>query len=376
MAAWEMVLLYGGLVSPSTWGEQSDLTGATNRRVKFMLRGSHSAEFSINGLHPEAVLVEELTSDVLVRRNGVSLLRARIGPTDDALDGTSHLVNVKAFDYRELLKRRILYAGDAALTYASSTARDQEDIGWQLIAATQGRINGNLGITRGTSQSTPVTRNLTFEAGDSIGELIPQHLVEIWDGIEWEIDPGLVYRSYYPQRGFVTDFLLDYGGSVSSVSRTVNTADYTNAVVFSGGGDTPPTPAARQTADVNAGTAREGRWERAKGDTGFTQQAQVDGFADFVISIDQTVVPSYTLKLVPGMWDGPDHMWLGDRVNVVIKSGRLDVDVSLRVLAMDFDIGDDGQETISATVGQLSHIEKYYRNAQSREHRLDRLERR
>ena len=57
------------------------------------------------------------------------------------------------------------------------------------------------------------------------------------------------------------------------------------------------------------------------------------------------LVPSYTLTLPPGIYkDGLINM--GDTVPVIIRSGRLNVNTTMRIVGLSFVIGDDGQEDV------------------------------
>ena len=43
---------------------------------------------------------------------------------------------------------------------------------------------------------------------------------------------------------------------------------------------------------------------------------------------------------------------MGDTVPLIIQSGRINVNSNVRVLGITFDVGDDGEEDISLTVGR------------------------
>ena len=153
---WNWQLMAGRSINPRDWLMISPLPGARSRKMSVKLSDPGSAEFSLNGLHYDASLVEETRSDLLVSRDGVNLFRGRIAPSTDELDGTTHSCAFTAWDYREMLRsRKLLYLGDTILTYAATTPREQEEIGWLLIDACQTpKANGTLGIIRGTGQTT------------------------------------------------------------------------------------------------------------------------------------------------------------------------------------------------------------------------------
>lgn len=372
----EVFLLAGGNTSVAKdWTVVSDLQGISDLNLSVNLNDSDKLTFSMNGLHPDAKLVHELLSDVLVRRNGINLFRGRVGPSSDSLDGSKHSVSYTCFSYREVLKRRLIYATDTVLTYAQTTLRDLEDIGWNLITTTQTRSgrSGNLGITR-AGISTGLKVNKVFEAGQEIGSLLDQ-LTDDDPGMEWEIDPNLVYRTYYPLRGNQTDeHLLDYGGNVSAVDRQVETADYSNVLYASGGaptgGGSAPAPFVNETSTVIANQAYEGRWETGYANQNAITAAQLTAAANGELLKRGVFAPGYSMSLKPGAWDGPTDLWIGDKCRVVVKSGRLDVDVLSRVLGLTLNIK-DGAESVDIQTGQL--VDAYYKWTNDRRNILTRL---
>jgi hypothetical protein len=76
------------------------------------------------------------------------------------------------------------------------------------------------------------------------------------------------------------------------------------------------------------------------------------------IDMYSVLVPTYTLALSPDVYE-----WglfdLGDALPLVIMSGRLQVDTSIRVMGITYAIGDDGQEDIELVVGRpLTSLKK------------------
>jgi hypothetical protein len=45
---------------------------------------------------------------------------------------------------------------------------------------------------------------------------------------------------------------------------------------------------------------------------------------------------------------------MGDSVTLVVRSGRLNVNTTVRVVGITYDVGDDGEENVSLTVGRTS----------------------
>jgi murein DD-endopeptidase MepM/ murein hydrolase activator NlpD len=355
VTGWQLTLLSGPSPDPSTWLEQSDLTAATSKKVSIFLDQPHEISFSMNGKHPEAAMVEELITDVVASFDdgtGASrqrLVRARVGPTQDNGDETSITSGFRALSYRDLLNRRILYSNKS---YAAGYSGGLEAIGWDLITAVMASPGGNLGITRGTTGTDSAVGSFTAAIDLEAGMVVAEELQKAFDettGYDWDITADLVYQTYIrPRRAvplpgtvlaptFKGRFLLDYGGSVASYSRTVDPSTYANAVRVTGGTpQTPPTgyviPAqTAQAAELTQsgsfpnGKLRQGRWDRQFSDDDiFTSQRALQR-AQELVADTQIIKPTYTLTLAPGMWHGPGDMWVGDQCPLVIDHGRLNV---------------------------------------------------
>lgn len=345
------------VVGPAWGGHELALTEAKSRRFVARLTDPSEVGFSLNGRHAQSSAIGALYTDTHVlwtsdAGDTRTLFRGRNGSRADRITDTEHTTEVTVLDYRAVLARRILYSGDT-LTW---TATDQAEIAWGLLQQTQARVGGDLGISKGWSGTTPtgVFRDRTYELRDPIGERI-QELSEVIDGFDWDISPvsasGLELDIWYPQRGSDRGVVLEYGGLVASASVEVNPGDYANAISMTGDDNaTPPVTAVDREASDLAGRP-EGRWDKAFGDTGLTTQAALDERADWQIATSQIVTPTITLTLRQDAWEGPDHIWLGDPVQVVIVSGGLYVNESLRVYEMAFGIGDNGDESVELTVG-------------------------
>lgn len=369
------------MVGPWSGGAHYPLGRATDRQVTLQLNDASTCSFSIRGDHPEAGHVEELVSDVHALRQAAPggprdrVFRGRVGPSSDTLDGTSHTAKFTAYDYREVLARRILWS-DSTLTY---TAVDQGGIVAALVADTQGRAGGDLGMTV-TGTVTGQVRDRTYEANDSIGEKI-QQLSEVIDGFDWSVESPsqgeLELRIHYPGKGADRGVILSYGDEqVANIERTVPVGEFGNALRVSGrapeGGGAEPTPVEVDTGAV--GTAPEGRWDRAVG-TDVTTDAGLTDRAAWLLDEAQAVRPTYEVTLRRGAWRGRAHIDTGDTARLWIRSGRLTVNTLLRVHTITIPVDDDGREgAVSLSLGgpRLD----YGRRAALTERRLSDLERR
>jgi hypothetical protein len=136
--------------------------------------------------------------------------------------------------------------------------------------------------------------------------------------------------------------VLEFGGPVVSAQRQVTATEYANALRFTGSDTTIPN---EKEADDLA-TALQGRFDAVYADTGLTTQDALDGRAHWQLKQSQTVRPTWSVVLRQDYWRGPDHIWLGDPVRLVVYSGRLAVDTILRVYELAFTLGADGGVTV------------------------------
>lgn len=339
------------------------LTDAIGKSVTFRVAADqyHEASFSIRGTSPQASSVQELVTDLQVIRNGQTLAALRIVPTQDTLDATGHVVSVTALDYREVLRRRLLFPDDTQ----DFGPADQALIAWQMIQATQARPGGDLGIVRGLGQVTGTTRSFEAQLGDFVGDDITS-IGLMTGGYDWDITPygvaDLRLDIWSPQRGSDRGVILEFGGGlVASITRSVDPTTFANSWLVTGqvpapsgsGGDVGPIPATNFWDDA-AGIATDpaGRWDQVDG-TQLTTQDLLRARLAYRLADSQSVIPAYSIALQPGAWGGPGHIWLGDLVTIRIMSGRLAVNDKLRVMEIDVTIGDDGDEQVTLSVGRI-----------------------
>jgi hypothetical protein len=355
------------LAGPAAGGDQIELTAATAREITVRLGRPSKVEFTINGRHEQAADIAEFVTDIWAYRDRELLHRGRVGTTTDNVNADSHAATVNAPDYRALLDRRHLYDIDK-ISYVNE---DQASIAWQLIEATQGKTAGDLGITRGSGQTTGYLRDRLYTAGISISEAISQ-IADLDGGFDWEIDPLLKLNIFNPQRGRDTKEVLEFGGAVQSFSRAVLPAEYGNAVRAIAGTD-PRAPETREAADL--AVRPEGRIEIERGFPDILEQSTLAARADYLLADAQVLRPTYTLTLKQGRYPGPQSLWVGDSCIVAIRSGRLNEHGRQRVMEISFEPGEDGQETVRVTVGRPTPAGLFGQRLRTTDRRLSVLER-
>lgn len=374
MPSWQLV------AGPASGGHSLSLTAAKSRKLSFKLTEPSELGFAINGRQLQADALDELTTDVhalWTPSTGPTRIlgRWRVGNTSDDLTDTTHTVTVAGIDYRAILNNRRLYS-TSQLTW---TATDQAEIAWGLLQQTQTRTGGALGIVKGWTGTVPTgtIRDRTYEASDSIGERITE-LSQVIDGFDWDVTPtdsvGLNLGLWYPQRGTNRGVVAEFGGLVSKVRREVNTSDYANALRYTGKTDASPPLVPQELEAADLATRVEGRFDAAFGDDSLITQAALSDRAAWQLATSQVIQPTYTITLKRGAWRGPDHIWLGDPIRLIVTSGRLAVDTTLRVYQLDVTLGDAGDELIELTLG--GPRPDYRRRPSLVERRLNNLERR
>jgi hypothetical protein len=368
---WQLV------AGPAAGGYEYSLTAARGRRVAFKLDEADELAFTLDGRDPLAEAVDELATDVHAIWTGANniarlLSRCRVGNTSDDWDDDGHDMQVTGLDYRAILNTRQLWS-DSQLIWA---ATDQAEIAWALIQQTQLRA-GHLGISKAWAGTSPtgVPLDRTFQAGDKIGERVSE-LAERIGGFDWDLTPvsaSALQLEVWAERGVDRGVVLEYGGLVAKGRREVNVSGYANAIRYTGSSDPVTNPVEVEAPDL--ALLPEGRWEAGFGDDGLTTQAALDDRAAWQLATSQVLQPVYTLTLKPGAWGGPDHIWLGDPVRVIPRSGRLRrVDARLRVYEIAVTLGESGEETVEVTAG--GRRPDYRRRPAAVERRLKNLERR
>lgn len=329
---------------------------ALDRKLDLYLDRPSSLQFKVNGLHPTAEFVEELSTDVVVFRDREKIGRFVMTSVRDEIDATSHYVTVNAFDYRGRLSRRIIK------TQQTFTAEDDVDIAWNVINTAQSDTNGGMGITRGVY---PAGVSLTggFAPGVRLDEAI-DILADIDDGFDWDIDADLRFNIYRP-RGETRQRVIDYGGLEKTASRNFAVERFANVVRVSG--DSTVTPVVEGT-----GSSSVGRWETEVGYPAVNNQTLLDGLAiDALASAGEDAYAySVVIRDTDGIqrWGGPSDIGLGDTVRLVLRSGRLDINELKRVTEIHLGVDDDGGEEVTFV---LDGIEPTF--AQRIQRVLDRL---
>lgn len=345
-----------------------ELTAARSRSLTFRRTGGATAGFVLDGRHDEAGEIEELVTDVHVWRDGVPVFRGRVSTTNDDLDADRHQLAVTVGDYRNVLERRLLTNLVGVL--GPHTGVDVATIVENIIDNVQLLDGGNLGLALGVGfpfgQVAPDATE--FDEGQAATDAIDS-LAEAL-AFDWEVGPDLAVNLYAGGRGNPTGAVLDFGGAVKALKRTVDPSHYANVLRLSGGDGS--FPVWEEATDL--ATRPEGRWEAEDARTAVHSTDQLRAIAEVELEDRQTIRPAYVAELKPGRWQGPSHLWLGDTITLRVSSGRrLDVLADYRIEEIELDLDDDGNETVSLALGaEFPGFAKRLGNAETRLRDLER----
>jgi hypothetical protein len=355
----------------------AELADAYGRQLVQAWNTAAQLSFSLDGRASAAALIAELEQDVVAWRwddqtgAEIPVFRGPITQTEDQITEQSHTVVCTCHDYAALLARRLLTA-----TY-NVTNRDQDLVVGDLVGLGS-TAQSSSGTTFSPASFLPLStftanpdgslrglsgqlRTRTYYASQNVGDALETQLADAVNGYDWDVLPSAVddhdnLRIFYPNQGVArTDIALQYGSTVATVTRAVNSADYANYVRVLGNHQSN-NPAVQLFGEAWDSTATSiatpvGLWAFSDDAPDMTVQAAVTEKAQGSLGVHTVLVPHYTLGLTPDAytWGNPR---MGDTVPLIVNSGRLQVNTTVRVLGITYNISDDGTEDVTLVVGR------------------------
>jgi hypothetical protein len=355
----------------------AELPAARGRRLDRNWCQPATFTFSLDSARPEAALISELQTEVVAWRwredNGQDwpMFAGPVCQAQDQLSEQANTVTFTCHDYLALLARRI-YTSPAPWTFS---AVDQDSIANQLVGYAANPVTGTgnsllpggylpvvmhpVDPTGNNRAYSGVARDRTYYGSSIIGDLLDQ-LAKVQGGFDYDMHFAAgfardVIRVFYPYQGQArTSPVLLYGSTISALSRTVNSADYGNFWrVLGNNGSSDPNAAQLygEAYNSDATATQTGLWMSAANAADVNQQNTLTQQAQGDLDLAGVLTPVYTLTLRPGTYQfGLFDM--GDVLPLIVLAGRLNVNTTVRVLGISFDIGDDGQEDVILTVGR------------------------
>lgn len=288
--------------------------------------------FELNLMDAAGPYITELETDIRAYRDGTKIFQGRVVPSQDRIDvSRTGYTSFTVQDYRGLLGRCFIYDDDAAYWFDEDVAVIlQEAINWR-----QSRTGGGLGITFGTGfPALGVVRNeVEWPPGQAIAEGMNTLQESKVRGFDWEIDANRV-ANMWAARG--TTFLkrLEHHGTFLNLTRQYKAEEFANAVRASGGDQ--PVPEVVEASGLASDP--RGRWEKEVSWPDTETQEVMQDRTEYLLEQEYKVPEEYDCELLPGFWQGPSHVGLGDKVTVAINRGRLVVDKELRVHEIQIDL--------------------------------------
>jgi hypothetical protein len=224
---------------------------------------------------------------------------------------------------------------------------DQIEIAWDLIEYTQGKTNGDLGITRGLAAPSGNLRTVKWLGTERryIGELISE-MVDLDDGFDWEIDQFRQFHTFSPTRGIQrTDVVFELGKNCTSFYVDIDASQMFNSFTGIGAGDGSDVC----IADASDATSQAayGLLESVESFSELRKFSMLQKKVDSELRLfkDQRWQPQLGVRLLDDTTFGSFE--LGDRCRVVADYGYMTVDQYFRIIAIELQMTNEGREVCS-----------------------------
>ena len=368
----------------------TELVDVRGRRLEQQLNGPAKFTFSVDGRHPTAKLIRELATDVYAWRwddqvgRDRLMFRGIVAQAEDEVTENTHTVVFTCHDYLAMLGRRFL-------TFPTETDlfnQDQDNLVNAIVDYAAGgfiRPSDQLDpdgdwrpgaflpivVARRNPDGTlriPLSgrmRDRVYTGNQKIDEIVDD-LSKVIDGFDYDCWPNDgagnvtdLLRVFYPVQGERRDIPLQYGSTVAGFTRSVNSGDYSNywRVLGDPGdmsieqqlyGEAWDGDTIRDTPNLGYGL-----WMGGENAADVSVAATLRQKAAGDLAVSGQIVAHWTLRLRPGAYSyGNPNM--GDTVPLMVRAGRIDEAVEIRVIGIAYAVGDDGQEDIELTVGRPS----------------------
>jgi hypothetical protein len=348
--------------TPTPWQVTmlAELSDARSRQLTQAWNAAAQLTFTMDGSSSQAMLVQELATDVIAWRwseslgRDVAMFRGLIDHSEDEVSAESAVTNFVCHDYFALMNRRILTANQYAVTN-----RDQDSIVQDLLT---------LGTTTHSSSGTSFSPG-AWQPLTTVAAVNP-------DGTSRAASGQLRTRTYLgstvimPTISDLAAVINGFEFAISGLTRTVDSTEYANYVRVLGNNQSSDPNAAQVFAEIwnsdanNIDVNPVGLWMDGENAADVTLSGTLSDQAAGDLNLSGLLVPSYTVTMRPDAYHyGFPNM--GDTVPLIVKTGRLNVNTTVRVLGFTFDIGDDGEEDVSLTLGRpAAQLAKFFTQSQ------------
>lgn len=319
---------------------------ARNRVLSLVLNDAGSASFDMELTEAEALAayLDIGQVDLRVSRKGVALFRGPILGADVSLADVGGTVTFAAVGLWALFADRYTDAPYSIL------ATEQTTVAWTLIANSQAKVGGDLGVVQGSLPFSHALDVVEWQTPSSVKSAV-EGLAKAENGFDFSMDPsgaGWRFDAYYPRRGSDRGVVLERGRNLRSAVRVAFDAGpgliVTDAKAIGQGG------VYVESSDAGARALFRRREAVVTVDGSDASSAIVLGDRA-TGSLITSVRPLPRLDLLPGAPDATmDSVSLGDIVHVALREGWLVLDGDYRVQAIEARPDDGSPEALTLTV--------------------------
>jgi hypothetical protein len=385
---WRLTLHRRQFDRTSTWTQTliGEIHYARGRRLEYVLDQATTLTFTLDGQHPMAPQVIELQTDVRAWRwdeklgHDVCMFRGIVYQAEDELTDSSNVIVFTAKDYIAMLERRVFTGrfdvrnmdqddiAEFIINQSSSVAASN---GHSFYPGSQLPLHAALVNPDGSNRvvKSGFGRDRSYIAGALMSDMFTE-LSNVIDGFDFDILPSAApgntqatdalrifhdHARILDQGVIRTDMLLNYGSNVAGVTRTVSSSDYSNYWRTVGmvpeGAPEGAAPLYAEAWNDDSAVAPFGLWMGTDNAADVSIQATLNAQAQGNLNQFDVLTPTYSLTMRPGAYTyGNPNM--GDIVPLIIKGGRLNVNTTERIVGINIDIGDDGNEDVELIVGR------------------------
>lgn len=224
---------------------------------------------------------------------------------------------------------------------------DQFNIAWNLINFTQTKTNGNIGMgwARFSSSPSGITRDINYPfwertvIADAIRDLAALH-----NGFDFEVTATKQWKTYSPSKGTNLSIPIEYGKNVDGFSVGYDVNNMANVYSAIGAGDGKNTCIA-----VGTDTASQtiyGLREQAESFTEIRHYANLQDRATEGLRMHKNPRIQPTLSVVLNTDPQLYTYSVGDRVNVKVQEGYLNVNQVFRIISITVELSNEGREAV------------------------------
>lgn len=325
--------LYTFVVTDRNGTALGELERATERQIKWYLNLPGAASFKLDLRDMKYALISPGETNLLIYRAGSLVWGGEIATAQDEIDGDSWTSSIGAVGWLGSLEGR---ATDLGLSYSGW---DTGQIAWDLIARTQAKSGGNIGITAGAVTSG-VTANANFDAKGILQAI--QDLSGISPGFDFEITPGKVFNVYPGGKGVRVDATLEHGKNIRRFQRQRDATKMMNSVYALGSGE-GTNMVVGQAFDAGS-IGRYGVRELYLSQKDSSDVNALNGMAKGALVPN----PPEIIGLEIDPQDPPFGAYsVGDYVRVIVNAGGVQYDSWQRVYGIEIEISDNDYEKVT-----------------------------